>query len=67
LITNGFNVGIVQLVGQAISKVKMTETKKHVTAIGICKWGSIKDVEILTNSPLDEVEFIFIKYHLNIK
>jgi hypothetical protein len=49
LITNGYNVGIVQLVGQAINKVKLTNPKKHITAIGLCKWGSVKDVEKLTS------------------
>ncbi|CAF1449983.1 unnamed protein product [Adineta steineri] len=48
LITNGYNVGIVQLVGQAINKVKFTKLDKHITAIGLCKWGSIKDVETIT-------------------
>ncbi|CAF0834212.1 unnamed protein product [Adineta ricciae] len=50
LITNGYNVGIVQLVGQAINKVKLTKLNRHITAIGLCKWGSIKDVEVLTSS-----------------
>ncbi|CAF3973574.1 unnamed protein product, partial [Rotaria sordida] len=48
LITNGYNVGIVQVVGQAINKVKLTNPKKSITAIGICKWGSVKDVEKIT-------------------
>ncbi|CAF1276333.1 unnamed protein product [Rotaria magnacalcarata] len=47
LITNGYNVGIVQLVGQAINKVKLTNPKRQITAIGLCKWGSVKDVEKL--------------------
>ncbi len=50
IITNGYNVGIVQLVGQAINKAKLTNLKKHITAIGLCKWGSVKDVERLINS-----------------
>ncbi|CAF0878333.1 unnamed protein product [Adineta steineri] len=50
LITNGYNVGIVQLVGQAINKVKLTKLDQHITAIGVCKWGSIKDVETITGS-----------------
>ncbi|CAF3967063.1 unnamed protein product, partial [Adineta steineri] len=48
LITNGYNVGIVQLVGQAINKAKLTKLDQHITAIGLCKWGSIKDVETIT-------------------
>ncbi|CAF4840745.1 unnamed protein product [Rotaria socialis] len=51
LITNGYNVGIVQLVGQAIHKVKLTNPKRQITAIGVCKWGSVKDVEKLTEPP----------------
>ncbi|CAF4870469.1 unnamed protein product [Rotaria sp. Silwood1] len=47
LITNGYNIGIVQVVGQAINKVKLTQPKKSITAIGICKWGSVKNVEEL--------------------
>ncbi|CAF1116563.1 unnamed protein product, partial [Adineta steineri] len=50
LITNGYNVGIVQLVGQAINKVKLTKLNQHITAIGLCKYGSIKDVESLIDS-----------------
>jgi hypothetical protein len=49
IITNGYNVGIVQLVGQAINKAKLTNLKKKITAIGLCKWGSVKDVERLTD------------------
>ncbi|CAF4980834.1 unnamed protein product, partial [Rotaria sp. Silwood1] len=50
LMTNGYNVGIVQLVGQAINKVKLTNPKKKLTAIGVCKWGSVQDVEEITDS-----------------
>lgn len=49
ILTNGYNVGIVQLVGQAIHKSKLTNPKKAITAIGLCKWGSVKDVEKLTS------------------
>ena len=47
--TSGFNVGIVQVVGQAISKAKLTNLNKNITAIGLCKWGSIKDVKNITD------------------
>ncbi|CAF2638466.1 unnamed protein product [Rotaria sp. Silwood2] len=50
LITNGYNVGIVQLVGEAINKIKLTHPKYLITAIAICKWGSAKDVDELTKS-----------------
>lgn len=49
MITNGYNVGIVQLVGQAINKIRLTQPKKRITAIALCKWGSVKDVEMLTD------------------
>lgn len=63
IITNGYNVGIVQLVGQAINKIKLTNPKKHITAIGLCKWGSVKDVERLTDPQYikKQVEFMFYK------
>ncbi|CAF3825719.1 unnamed protein product [Rotaria sp. Silwood1] len=47
MITNGFDTGIVQLVGRAIKKAQLKQSDK-VIAIGICKWGSIKDVKALT-------------------
>ncbi|CAF1184605.1 unnamed protein product [Adineta steineri] len=56
LITNGYNVGIVQLVGQAINKAKLTKLDQHITAIGLCKWGSIKDVETLIKQDKEETE-----------
>ena len=28
----------------------MTKPKEHLTAIGVCKWGSVKDVETLTDT-----------------
>ncbi|CAF3783975.1 unnamed protein product [Rotaria socialis] len=55
LITNGYNSGIVQVIGQAISKYKLSNFKKtNITAIGICKWGCIKDLESIINQPLEE-------------
>ncbi|CAF1476852.1 unnamed protein product [Rotaria sordida] len=46
MITNGLDIGIVQLVGQAVNKARLKNPDK-VVAIGICKWGSIKDREVL--------------------
>jgi hypothetical protein len=51
IFTNGYNVGIVQLVGQAIKKVRLTNPKKTITAIGLCKWGSVKDHDKLIDLP----------------
>lgn len=41
--TNGYNVGIVQLVGKAIHKSKLTNPQKKIIAIALCKWGCIKN------------------------
>ncbi|CAF4578258.1 unnamed protein product, partial [Didymodactylos carnosus] len=55
LITNGFNIGIVQLVGHAISKSRLTSVdKKKITAIGMAKYGCIKDFEKLKKPKHDE-------------
>jgi len=59
LFTTGVNVGIVQLVGQAISKFKFNHLNKQITAIGICKWGSIKNIENVRKS-LDTMEQVQI-------
>ncbi|CAF1206439.1 unnamed protein product, partial [Didymodactylos carnosus] len=50
LITSGFNVGIVQLVGRAIRKSKLINFNRTITAIGLPKYGCIKNVEKLTNA-----------------
>jgi hypothetical protein len=46
IITNGYNLGIVQYVGQAINKVRIRKPEKDIVAIGICKWGRLKMWEI---------------------
>ncbi len=58
--TNGFNVGIVNLVGQAISKNKFTNRKNQITAIGICKWGGVKNADTLGKSDEDKKKVSFI-------
>ncbi|CAF3862174.1 unnamed protein product [Rotaria sp. Silwood1] len=60
MITNGFDTGIVQLVGRAIKKAQLKQSDK-VIAIGICKWGSIKDVKALTKQNNDKTH---LKYFL---
>ncbi|CAF1189094.1 unnamed protein product [Rotaria sp. Silwood1] len=59
LLTNGANVGIVQLIGQAIRKRKMTKPDDRTIAIGVCNYGSVKNmkdfqrsehIELLNNS-----------------
>lgn len=42
LITNGYDNGVAQLIGQAVHKAKYREPDKQAVAIGICKWGGIK-------------------------
>jgi hypothetical protein len=68
MITGGYNLGIIQFVGQAIKKARIRKPDQDIVAIGICKWGSIKDVENLTglqnSEKLIQVAEIFI---LNIK
>jgi hypothetical protein len=66
IITNGYNVGIVQLVGHAIKKVKLTNLKEHITAIGVCKWGSVKDVEKITGPQYiqNQVGFVLANFDL---
>ncbi|CAF1295890.1 unnamed protein product, partial [Rotaria sordida] len=59
LLTNGINVGIVQLIGQTIRKRKMTKPDGKTIIIGVCNYGSVKNmndfqrlehVELLNNS-----------------
>ncbi len=56
LLTSGYNIGIIQLVGQAINKVRLTNPKQKITAIGICKWGSILNVEYITRRKDEEAD-----------
>jgi len=44
LITNGVNVGIVQLIGQAIRKRKLTKPHDKAVAIGVCNYGCVKNL-----------------------
>ncbi|CAF1087204.1 unnamed protein product [Adineta ricciae] len=50
IITNGYNNRIVRLVGQAIKKLKLQHANNEIIAIGICKWGSVKNVQNLIDS-----------------
>jgi hypothetical protein len=42
LLTSGFNVGIVQMVGQALNKIRLTSPGKDITAIAVTKFGCIR-------------------------
>ena len=44
MITNAANVGIVQLIGQAIRKRKLTKLHNNIVAIGVCNYGSVKNI-----------------------
>ena len=44
LLTNGSNVGIVQLIGQAIRKRKLTKPQDKAVAIGVCNYGCVKNL-----------------------
>jgi hypothetical protein len=54
------NVGIVQLVGQAINKIKLTKPNQKITAIGICKWGSIVNVEYEIGSKKEKIKEVYL-------
>jgi hypothetical protein len=67
IITNGYNLGVVQYVGQAINKVRIRKPEKDIVAIGICKWGSVKDVGNLTGlnktvHPIQVYRYSCVKY-----
>ncbi len=44
MLTNGGNVGIVQLIGQAIRKRKLTKPHEKAVAIGVCNYGCVKNL-----------------------
>lgn len=44
LLTDGMNVGIVQLIGRAIRKRKMTKPKDKIVSIGVCNYGCVKNL-----------------------
>jgi len=47
LITNGYDNGVAQLIGQAIHKAQYRDLDRKTAAIGICKWSGIKAPEKL--------------------
>ncbi|CAF0835391.1 unnamed protein product [Didymodactylos carnosus] len=49
IVTNGFKVGAVQLVGDAIYENKLTNPKSEIIAVGVSKWGSVINRESLLN------------------
>ncbi|CAF1409612.1 unnamed protein product, partial [Adineta steineri] len=51
IFTNGFDVGLVQLVGKAIKKSKSIKINEKITAVGIAKWGSVKNLTQLKAGP----------------
>ncbi|CAF0816739.1 unnamed protein product [Adineta ricciae] len=57
LITTGYQVGVAQLVGEAISQVRLTHLKtKQLTAIGLCKWGCVSNKEQVLRSRTEELD-----------
>ncbi len=58
--TTGYKIGIVQLVGQAIRKVRLTKPNQAVTAIGIGKWGCIANIEYETGSKKQEMNKVYL-------
>ncbi|CAF1516121.1 unnamed protein product, partial [Didymodactylos carnosus] len=54
LLTNGFNVGITQFVGQAINKSRLARVDDKIIAIGLPKYGCIKNInELEKHQPID--------------
>jgi len=47
LLTSGFNVGIVQMVGQALNKIRLTSPGEDITAIAVTKFGCIRGDSII--------------------
>lgn len=44
MITHGRSVGIVQLIGHAIRKRKLTKPLDKAVAIGVCNYGCVKNL-----------------------
>ena len=67
LFTNGVNVGIVQLIGQAIRKRKLTKPNDKAVAIGICTYGCVKNInEFQRAEHLETVQQAFVSNNQNI-
>ncbi|CAF2007270.1 unnamed protein product [Rotaria magnacalcarata] len=45
LLTNGSNMGIIQLIEYTIRKRKMTKPEDKTIAIGVCNYGSVKNIK----------------------
>lgn len=61
LLTNGYDSGIVHLVGQALKNARLIHLDRKIIAIGICHWNSIRNKEFLfssQNDKTDQVEMI---------
>ena len=66
MITNGYNNGLVQLVGQAVRRTKIKRSDHRAFALAICKWGGIKNVHKLLQKtdPVEEISFHFLFFIL---
>ena len=47
MITNGYDNGLVQLVGQIIYRTKIRKPDRKPTALALCKWGGVKNAHQL--------------------
>ncbi len=45
IITNGYNNGLIQIIGHALRKAKLKESEHEMVAIAICKWGGVKNLQ----------------------
>jgi hypothetical protein len=61
LMTNGLDAGIVQLVGQALNKIRLTNSELVITAIAVAKFGCITNYSSL-KKPTNQVRIYCIPY-----
>ncbi len=57
LMTNGLDVGVVQVVGQALNKIRLTKPEVNITAIAVAKLGCITNYQSLKD-PSIQVEML---------
>jgi hypothetical protein len=56
LITDGYDTGIVNIVGLAIKKAKLMSPGKKFTALAICQWGMVDNVKGITNGNINKLK-----------
>lgn len=61
--TNGLDVGIVRLVGQALDKIRLMKPEKEIISIAVAKFGCITNYDSLKNNT-SQVKIIYTQYIL---